>query len=835
MGSPPSPLRFGRFLLDPVQRRLLVDGQPARLGARAFDVLLALVERRERVVAKQELFDAVWPDVVVEENNLQVHISSLRKVLGPQAIATVPGRGYQFTESLDPVPGSVAAIAESKVKRPKSNLPAQAVELIGREQDLASLRALLQAESLVSIVGPSGVGKTRLALAAAQQVAHEHPDGIWWVDLSTVASSDLLESSLAHELGIVVPPDQPAASTIVAALHMQSILLVLDNCEHVLAAVAALVGTLRRQAPDVHVLVTSQEDLRIAGEQRYRLAPLPTGAARDSAEQLFAARARAVDPHFELTAANLGTVSEICRRLDGLPLAIELAAARLPLLGLDRLSTLLDQRFRVLTAGPRDAPQRHETLYAAFDWSHELLSAAERTVFRRLAVFAGGFSLELAQRVAADDVLDQWAVLEHLGSLVNKSLVVTRDGGPAPRYRLLETARSYANEQLERAGELDATRRRHALAMLETLQVFDNAVTSAPRIDTLAQRLAPDLDNLRAALRWAAGTQADRGLAIALAAHGDFLWGEIDPYGEGLDHCLAVARHVDAETPAPVAARFWLAFAHLGRVRLLSLKQWTDAARRALAGFRTLDDRVRTYRALTLLGGANRAAIDEQEAGAMLDEAARLEDQSWSPHLRARRQVALEWWHDLGGRLDAAHAAGRAHLALESQAASTFEVGALSNLADTEFELGRNEAAVALCRQAIDRAAELARPGAAAHAHTNIVPALLAMDDLEGAAQAFERGRAVLLRTWGSAFTLLVYLPLFALKRGGVELAAQLLGSADRAYSEGHHDWHPPERRARARVLAELEPRLGAARLAELQREGAAWSEDEAFDNAGIG
>ena len=834
MDASPPPVRFGRFVLDPVQRQLRVDGTAARLGARAFDVLLALVERRERVVGKQELLDVVWPNVVVEENNLQVHISSLRKVLGPQTIATVPGRGYRFTAPLEAAPGSASAIAESKQQRPKSNLPAHTVDLIGRQHDLATVRTLLSAESLVSIVGPSGVGKTRLALAAAQQAMDDYADGTWWVDLSTVAGPELLESNLAHALGIVLPPDQPPASTITAALHMQSILLVLDNCEHVLAAVAALVGTLRRRAPNVHVLVTSQEDLRIAGEQRYRLAPLATGAAGDGAEQLFAARARAVDPRFELTPANLGPVSEICRRLDGLPLAIELAAARLPLLGLDRLSVLLDQRFRVLTAGSRDAPRRHETLHAAFDWSHELLSAGERTVFRRFGVLSGGFSLDLAQRVAADDALDQWAVLDHLGSLVNKSLVVAQGGGPAPRYRLLETARSYATEQLERTGEVDATRRRHAQAMLEMVQAFDNAVTSAPRIDTLAQRLEPELDNLRAALRWAAGTPSDRGLAIALAAHGDFLWSEIDPYGEGLDHCLAVASYVDAGTPAPIAARFWLALAHLGRVRQLSLQQWTDAARRALAGFRTLDDPVRIYRALTLLGGANRAAIGEDEAGAMLDEAARLEDRAWSPHLRARRQVALEWWHDIGGRLDAAHAAGRAHLALESQAGSTFEVGALSNLADTEFELGRNETAIALCRQAIHRAAELGRPGAAAHAHTNIVPALLAIDDLDGAAQAFERGRAVLLRTWGSAFTLLVYLPLFALKHGGVELAAQLLGSADRAYATGH-DMHPPERRARDRVLGELAATLDAARLADLQREGATWSEDEAFDNAGIG
>jgi hypothetical protein len=473
-------------------------------------------------------------------------------------------------------------------------------------------------------------------------------------------------------------------------------------------------------------------------------------------------------------------------------------------------------------------------LRAAFDWSHDLLSADERVVFRRLGVFVGSFSLELAQRVAADDSRDAWAVLTHLGSLVNRSLVVVLSGAPT-RYRLLETARLYALDQLERAGELDTVRERQAGAIAALLQAIDAAMATEPRIDVLVQRLEPEIDNLRVALRWAETAPGSRALAVAMAGASDWVWSEIDPYGEGLDHCRTLAPLVEDAMPAPLATRFWLAFAHLGRMRLLALQEWTAAARRALAGYRALGDRVGIYRALTLLGGANRAAIDEAEAGAMLEEAAQLEQASWSPYLRARRQLALEWWHDLGGRLEASRAAGREHLALQSRAGSALEVGALSNLADTEFELGNTRTAIELCRQAIERALAMGRPSAAAHAYSNMVPALLESGALAEAAKAIEAGRALLLRVWGSAFPLLMFLPLYVLERGETKLAAQLLGSAERAYSADRRDLHPPERRARERVLARLRGELTEAEIEHLGRDGASWSEDEAFENAGIG
>ena len=414
---------FSPYQLLPSQRQLLCADAPVKLGSRAFDVLLALVERHDHTVSKNELMDLVWPKVVVEENNLEVQIVTLRKLLGYAAIATVPGRGYRFTLPVEQK-GTVGVQAGDRHSSPlakhvQSNLPAGISILFGRDQDLQHLLSLLGSHRLVTVAGPAGIGKTRLAQAVAEVSAKSIGDGVWWVDLAPMNDPALIPNALAVALGLSLDGASDVLNALLAVLGDKSPLVLLDNAEHLLDGVASFVLRMQREAPGVRFLVTSQEPLRIDDEHVFRPEPLslPTGddperIAASGAVALFVARAQAADRRFELCAENQMVVAEICRRLDGIPLAIELAAARVSLLGIEGLREKLDQRFHVLTGGRRTSLRRHQTLRAALEWSHQLLAATEQVVFRRLSVFAGGFTLEAAQQVAEDE-----QGIEPLGSL----------------------------------------------------------------------------------------------------------------------------------------------------------------------------------------------------------------------------------------------------------------------------------------------------------------------------------------------------------------------------------------------------------------------------------
>ena len=443
VASPAVPRRFGRFELRPSERVLLADGAPVTLGARAFDLLVAFANRPGTLITKDELLATVWAGLVVEENNLQVQVSSLRKILGQSALATIPGRGYRFNlpvasgedAAADYCPLTADTSDETRTPKARTNLPSRLPLLYGRKQDLAAIAALLREHPMVTITGSGGIGKTRVAQAVAKHIlteaANDYPDGVWWVELAALTDGALVPSAVAQALGLSIAGERPTALALRSELASQRTLVVLDNCEHLADAVTALVDTVAVGAPRVSILVTSQETLRAADEHVYRLAGLAVPDADDAgaalhsgAVELFAARARAVDPRFTLTATNLPAVIEICRRLDGIPLAIELAAARLPLLGVEGLRARLHERFNLLTGGARVVLRRHQTLRATLEWSHALLTPDEQTVFRRLGVFAGGFTLEAAQHVASDERIDQWTTLDYLGALVDKSLVL---------------------------------------------------------------------------------------------------------------------------------------------------------------------------------------------------------------------------------------------------------------------------------------------------------------------------------------------------------------------------------------------------------------------------
>jgi predicted ATPase/DNA-binding winged helix-turn-helix (wHTH) protein len=713
---------FGRFRIEPAQRLLLVDGVPAPLGARAFDLLLALLERRERVVSKNELLDLVWPNLVVEENNLQVQMSTLRKLLGAQAIATVPGRGYRFVAAVDGDAGVEAAAASSTASAAApapapamatGNLPLQWSPLVGREAELQALCAALESHPLVTLVGTGGIGKTTLALAAATALREQWRDGAWLVELAPLADPAALPQAVAQVLRITLGGAGVAHEQLAGVLGSHQMLLVLDNCEHLLEAAGRLAAALATRAPGVRLLATSQERLKVRGEQVLELPPLAVPAAgeaahagRHGAVRLFAERAAAADPRFALDAANAEAVAEICRRLDGLPLALELAAARVRLLGVAGVRDRLGERFRVLTGGTRTAMPRQQTLHATLDWSHALLAPPEQAVLRRLGVFVGGFSLEIAQQVAADDVLDEWAVLDALGALVDKSLVAV-DGGEPLRYRLLETTRAYALEQLAAQGEAAATRQRHAHALCALFVQTEEARFGEQGTLSLAdfmQRLEPELDNLRAALDWALGAGGDTATAVALAGAAAELFRRVGLSQEGLRAMRALRPRIDATLAADRAALFWLRLGALGNNGRLPKAELLDAEARAQQAYRALGAARRLFASLYLGGWTLNMAGDAAGATAVLQEMGALEDPAWPAWLRCERLNLQAAICNVERRFDDAVAVAQAQLALldgvpgEQQLRAT----ARANLCRDLVCLGRDEQALALALAIVD-------------------------------------------------------------------------------------------------------------------------------------
>ena len=518
---------FIPYRLVPAQRQLVRDGTPVKLGGRAFDVLVALVERRERTVSKNELMDLAWPRVVVEENNLEVQIVTLRKLLGYAAIATVPGRGYRFTLPVTKLGGdrlpAGSTDPSSIATTVRSYRLAELPQLFGRNEELNRLSSLLTTHRLVTVTGSAGIGKTRLAQAVAESYGNSSGDRVWFVDLAPLTEASLIPNALATALDLTFGAGD-ALNAVSGAIKHGSPLVVMDNAEHLLNGVASVLVRLRRETIGARFLVTSQEPLHVDDEFVLRLEPLslpsgddPERIADSGAVALFVARAQAADRRFGLRADNRIAVAEICRRLDGIPLAIELAAARVPLLGTDGLRDKLDQRFHVLTAGRREFPKRQQTLRAALDWSHQLLSEQERAVFRRVGAFVGGFTLEAAQAIASDELeIDQWDVLEHVGALVEKSLVVA-EGDSLPRYRMLETTRLFALERLIESGEAEDVRRRHRDFFLDLAELCDKTILSDEARTALGQ-LDPERDNLLSAMKWAVSEQdVQPGLRLACA------------------------------------------------------------------------------------------------------------------------------------------------------------------------------------------------------------------------------------------------------------------------------------------------------------------------------
>jgi predicted ATPase/DNA-binding winged helix-turn-helix (wHTH) protein len=566
---------FGRFRILLHRRELLADNRPVELGGRAFDLLLALIEAGGAVVSKDALLERVWPDRIVEENNLQFQISTLRKALAPDRdlIRTITGRGYQFTGEIRTVPAlpdarmpEGTAEATATPSRRSTNLPVSVSELIGRDAELSEIQDLCVSQRLVTLTGAGGIGKTRLGFEVARHQLPRFTDGVWAAELAPLSDPDLVPVTVATALGLELTSGSASPQSVANALRSKQLMLVLDNCEHVIDAAARMAEALLRANPAARVIATSREPLRAGGEWVYPVLPLavPLEGSSDGedplrygAVRLFGERARAAAPNFSPDSRTAAAIAGICRRLDGIPLAIELAAARTAALGIEELATRLDDRFRLLTRGRRTALPRHQTLRGALDWSYELLTEPERVGLRRLAVFAGGFTLRAAREVVADDNIMAAEIDDCVGNLVAKSLIIADIGDTMPRYRLLDTTRAYALEKLAESVDAERLRRRHAEYYRDLLEPAEETDTSQGRPEWLAI-YARHIDNLRTGLDWAFSENGDLRIAVALTVAAVPLWIHLSLLGECRERVERALAALDVGAPETARQRMRL-------------------------------------------------------------------------------------------------------------------------------------------------------------------------------------------------------------------------------------------------------------------------------------
>src|SRR3984885_1209043 len=522
-------LAFGSFSLFAAERLLKKGNEPIPLGGRALDILIALLERPGEVVTHKELISTVWPDVTVEEANLRFQMAALRKALGDgqdgaRYVSNVAGRGYCFVA---PVTRSTATrtvpVTGIATTERVQKLPPRLARMVGRDDTVRALAEQLQVRRFVSIVGAGGIGKTTVAISVAHALLDGFNGAVFFVDLAALTDAELVPTAVASTLGFMVQTQDPVVS-LLAFVGDKKILLVLDNCEHVIGVAAALAERVVCEAPQAHILATSREALRVEGEHVHLLYSLDcppedvgltaTEALEYPAAQLFMERAAASGYGAVLSDIDAPIVARICRRLDGIALAIELGASRVGSLGIHRTSELLENRFSLLWHGRRTALPRHETLNAMLDWSYSLLSDREKVVLCRLSVFVGDFTLQAAGAVASETEVDEADVIDAVASLVAKSLISTTVTNELT-YRLLDTTRAYAAAKLAERGEADLIARRHAIFYSRFLE-HDEIIQSLFDEHGLSG-YAPHIGNVRAALGWALSERGDVAVGIELA------------------------------------------------------------------------------------------------------------------------------------------------------------------------------------------------------------------------------------------------------------------------------------------------------------------------------
>jgi predicted ATPase/DNA-binding winged helix-turn-helix (wHTH) protein len=537
--------------IDLGRRELRARGIPVPLGGRAFEVVTVLVQSASEFVTKDHLMERVWPGAVVGEGTIHVHISAVRKALGPDRglLKTASGRGYRLLGSWTPQQREAAAPVYSSPTRtsgspPPNNFPPLITRLIGRAAACQFVRDLVSAYRVVTLTGPGGIGKTSLAIKAVRYLLPDFEDGGWIVELASLSDPGLVPSTVASTLGLKLA-GEISAESVARAVGARHLLLVLDNCEHVIDAAANLAETFTLLCPRTTIVATSREVLRIDGESVYRVPPLgvpalgqaaPDYIMQYSAVELFVARTKALNASFSPHAEDLASIATIGRHLDGIPLAIELAAASAAALGIAQVSAGLRDRFALLTRGRRTALPRQRTLRATLDWSYELLPETERRLLRRLSVFAGGFTVDSASAVMADAGLDAATVTDCIANLVTKSLIALDPTSGATRWTLLETIRAYALEKLAESGESDDAQRRHAEFFRDLFTLQARGARSSLSDEDLASRVR-EIDNVRAALDWSFSSAGGQAIGIDLTVAYSPVWQHLSLMSECRERC----------------------------------------------------------------------------------------------------------------------------------------------------------------------------------------------------------------------------------------------------------------------------------------------------------
>jgi predicted ATPase/class 3 adenylate cyclase len=720
-----------------------------------------------------------------------------------------------------------------------NNLPIQRTRLVGREHDVAEVRDLLACQRLLTLVGSAGVGKTRLALQVGAELLDHYPDGVWFVDLAPISDQELVSSVIAKALGMSQQEGRRVDESILLWLRHKKLLLILDNCEHVIETVVAITGSILNTAPDICILATSRQALGISGETAHRLPSLsvPSEAGtlqtqqahRYGAMTLFVDRARAADTQFALTDDNAPIIADICRRLDGIPLAIELAAARVKVISIPNLAKRLNERFKILTGGNRDVLPRQKTLRALIDWSYDLLTPQEQVLFERLGAFAGGFGLDAAACVAGGQGLDEIEILDLVNSLTDKSLVVANTSGDQERYHLLESTRAYAIEKMAASGEREILARRHAEYFRDQAQAADERFGTGSTYAWLAQ-VEADLDNYRTTLEWALTQSNDVVLGGTMAGALGWMWFQSGLTVEGRYWIVPALEHINESEEPRVAARLLLALSG------------------GSFGKRKYEAAERSTRLYESVGPTRMVARSRFQLAFALNQMGRLEEASeeaaWV--LTAARECGDRWGVarclNMQAAIEGARGNPSAGRELFAQALASFrglgdEQGVALvqvSLAELEFADGHPERALHLASDALEINLRGKNATNIALNYNNCAVYRVAVGDLTGARESAREGLRWARQAGAGLYIAVALQDLAVLSElgGDQQRSARLLGYVNAEYRALGAERESTEKWGYDKLMAALREKLSEDEITKLAAEGATWSEDQAVEEA---
>lgn len=719
-----------------------------------------------------------------------------------------------------------------------SNLPRSLTSFVGRERDVFEVKELLEIHRLITLTGSGGVGKTRLAIEVGEELLDRYPDGVWFVDLAPINDPELVTSVAGQAVGVSQQRERPLCEAIPQLVKTKRLLIVFDNCEHVLEPTASLAKAILATAQHVRILATSRQRFDIKGEVIYRIPSLAVpgnGVGLKAADvshygavALFVDRAIAADAHFVLTDNNAPIVAEICRRLDGIPLAIELAAARVTVLSIPHLAKRLNERSQILTRGSRTALPRQQTLTALIDWSYDLLTQ-EQLLFERLGIFVGGFDADAVAAVCCDNDLEEPDILELLASLIDKSLLVDEISGELARFRLLESTATYSFGRLSASGDLERLRRRHAEYFREQAEAARDRYGAGSTIAWLAGE-EPELDNYRAALEWTLTRGNDPVAGGAIASALVSLWWLAGLMVEGCYWVELALPRVSEATHPMIAGRLHavLSSFHVG-------KRAYEAAGRAVLLCKAGSDPRVVARAMDMRGYAllQMGGLDEARAAtSQAIEALRACGDTW--------MMAHALWHlatiemSIG---DFQQARELLTQSLSVWSAIGDEVGiaaAAGSLAELEFVTGDFDEVLRFSRQALEFAMLGKNPNLTANWHNNSAAYHVALGDLAGARESAGEGLRIARRLQREQFVVVAIqnFALLAVREGDPRCSARLLGYVEARYSQLGIRRRRVEQWAYNKLLAELRAALSLSEIERLGAEGAVWSEDNAVEQA---